>query len=212
MPLNPKTEALQQRLDALVKDADATKAKATAARRRVQAANLLLEEEQTTASDLERKADTAKELLLSSSSSSTTSDMIDGAAYDSALITNIHVQATAVPNIRQLVNIVLDTKSSNYAIWRDLMLMALTRYSLADHVLSDDAFTNNPAWTRMDDVALCWLTNTITADLQEVVREHDRPTRHLWLALENQFLGNHETCILSLDAVFRNFVQGDLCD
>jgi hypothetical protein len=69
--------------------------------------------------------------------------MVDGAAYDSALVTNLHVQATAVPNNRQLVNIVLDNTSSNYAIWRDLMLMALTRYSLTDHILSDDAFTDD---------------------------------------------------------------------
>jgi hypothetical protein len=81
------------------------------------------------------------------------------------------------------VNIVLDTTSSNYAIWHDLMLMALTQYSLAD----------DPAWIRMDTVVLCWLTKTIIVDLQEVVREHGRPARHLWLSLENQFLGNRET-------------------
>jgi hypothetical protein len=77
------------------------------------------------------------------------------------------------------VNIVLDTTSSNYAIWRDLMLMALTWYSLADHVLFDDTYTDDPTWTRMDVVVLCWFTNTITADLQEVVRERGRPVRYL---------------------------------
>jgi hypothetical protein len=65
------------------------------------------------------------------------------------------------------------------------MLMALTRYSLTDHVISDDAFTNDLAWTRMDAVILYWLTNTISSDLQEVVRERGHPARHLWLALEN---------------------------
>jgi hypothetical protein len=66
--------------------------------------------------------------------------MVDDAAYDSALVTNLHVQATTISNVRQLVNIVLDTTSFNYAIWCDLMLMALTRYSL-----TDDAFTDDPA-------------------------------------------------------------------
>jgi hypothetical protein len=111
--------------------------------------------------------------------------MVDGAAYDSALVTNLHVQATAVPNVRQLVSIMLDTTPSSYTIWRDLILMALTWYSLVDHVLSDDAFTDDPAWTRMDVVVLYWLTNTITADLQEVIWERGHPTRHLWLALKN---------------------------
>jgi hypothetical protein len=35
MPLDPETEALQQRLDTLVKDADAAEAKAAAARHHV---------------------------------------------------------------------------------------------------------------------------------------------------------------------------------
>jgi hypothetical protein len=109
-----------------------------------------------------------------------------------------------------LVNIVLATTSSNYANWRDLMMMALTRYSLTDHILFDDAFPNDPTWTRMDVVVLCWLNNTLTPNLQEVARERGRPTRHLWLTLENQFLSNRETRTLHLDAAFRNFVQSDL--
>jgi hypothetical protein len=87
MPSDPESDALQQRLNALVKDTDAAETKATAARRRVQVARLLLEEEQAAAADLERKAAAAKGLLPSSSSSSTTSDMVNGA-------TNLHVQAT----------------------------------------------------------------------------------------------------------------------
>jgi hypothetical protein len=90
------------------------------------------------------------------------------------------------------------------------MLMALTRYSLTDHILSDDAFTGDHAWTRMDIVVLCWLTNTITVDLQEVIWECGRPARQLWVALENQFLGNRETRTLHLDVAFRNFVQSNL--
>jgi hypothetical protein len=109
MPSDPETEALRQRLDALVKDADTAEAKATAAHRRVQAARLLLEEEQ--AADLERKATATKGVLPSPSSSSTTSDMVDGAAYDLALVTNLHVQVTVVPSVHQLMNIVLDTTS-----------------------------------------------------------------------------------------------------
>jgi hypothetical protein len=62
MPSDPETEALRQRLDALVKDADAPKAKAAAARRRVQATCQLLEEEHVTAADLERKAAATKDL------------------------------------------------------------------------------------------------------------------------------------------------------
>jgi ABC-type lipoprotein export system ATPase subunit len=91
MPSDPETEALRQRLDTLVKDADAVEAKAATARHRVQAPRLLLEEEQTASVDPERKAAVTKGLLLSSSLSSTTSDMVNGAAYNSALVTNIQI-------------------------------------------------------------------------------------------------------------------------
>jgi hypothetical protein len=60
MPSDPEIEAHRQWLDALVKDTDATEAKAAAARHRVQAARLLMEEEQAAAADLERKAAAAK--------------------------------------------------------------------------------------------------------------------------------------------------------
>jgi hypothetical protein len=58
----------------------------------------------------------------------------------------------------------------------------------------------------MDSVVLNWINNSISTDLHQVVQEHGCTARHLWLTIENQFLGNHEQCTLHLDAVFRNFV------
>jgi hypothetical protein len=62
----------------------------------------------------------------------------------------------------------------------------------------------------MDSVVLNRINNSISADLHQVVRERGCTTRHLWLAIENQFFGNREQRTLHLDAVFRTFVQGDL--
>jgi uncharacterized membrane protein YgcG len=42
-----------------------------------------------------------------------------------------------------------------------------------------------------------------------VVRERGCTVRHLWLAIENQFLGNREHRTLHLDASFHTFIQGD---
>jgi hypothetical protein len=41
------------------------------------------------------------------------------------------------------MNIVMDATSSNYAQWRDNMMLALTRYALADYVEFDDAFLDD---------------------------------------------------------------------
>jgi hypothetical protein len=62
----------------------------------------------------------------------------------------------------------------------------------------------------MDNVVLNWISNSISADLHQVVRERGCTARHLWLTIENQFLGNREQHTLYLDVVFRTFVQGDL--
>jgi hypothetical protein len=113
-----------------------------------------------------------------------------------------------VLNVRQLVNIVVNS-STNYASWRDLMEQALQRYALIKHV-TDDAPSNDPGWIRMDSVILNSISNSISADLHQVVRERGCTTCHLWLAIENQFLSNREQLTLHLDAAFRNFVQGDL--
>jgi hypothetical protein len=76
------------------------------------------------------------------------------------------------------------------------MEQALQRYALIKHVM-DDAPSNDPGWIRMDSVVL------------NVVRECGCTALHLWLAIENQFLGNREQRTLHLDAVFRTFVLGD---
>jgi hypothetical protein len=106
------------------------------------------------------------------------------------------------------VNIVLDS-STNYASWHDLIEQALQRYTLIKHA-TDDTPSNDPGWIRMDSVVLNWISNSISPDLHQVVRERGCMTHHLWLAIENQFLGNREQRTFHLDAVFHTFVQGDL--
>jgi hypothetical protein len=89
------------------------------------------------------------------------------------------------------------------------MEQALQRYFLIKHVM-DDAPSNDPGWIRMDNAVLNWISNSISVDLHQVVREHGCTARHLWLAIENQFLSNCEQRTLHLDAAFYTFVQGDL--
>jgi hypothetical protein len=98
------------RLESLVKDPNTAEAKATDARCRVQAPQKLLEEEQSTIADLERKVAVAKGLLSSSSTPSTPATASTDASSDAAIITNLHLQAMMVLNVRQLVNIVLELR------------------------------------------------------------------------------------------------------
>jgi hypothetical protein len=62
----------------------------------------------------------------------------------------------------------------------------------------------------MDSIVLNWISNSILMNHHQVVRERGCMVRHLWLTIENQFLGNCEHRTLHLDAAFHTFVQGDL--
>jgi hypothetical protein len=206
MPNDTEAAALRARLEAIIKEAEDAEAQAAAARRRVQAVSLLLVEE-SKATALEQTATAACQRVPSSSSSAsspaTAPPLIPTASstYEDTVVVGLHLQADAVLNVRQLVNIVLDSSSTNYACWRDLMEQALQRYVLLEHV-TDDALSTDPGWIRMDNVVLNWISNSISADLHQVVRERGCTARHLWLAIENQFF--------HLDAAFCTFIQGDL--
>jgi hypothetical protein len=62
----------------------------------------------------------------------------------------------------------------------------------------------------MDNVVKSWIWGTISPDLLDVVRQRGHTTHDTWLVLENNFLGNHETRALQIDATFQSFVQGNL--
>ena len=111
-------------------------------------------------------------------------------------------------NARSLVPTVLDT-AGNYPRWREQFLLAVTKYSLLDHVHSDSV-SALADWTRMDAVVKSWLYSTVSADLADAVIDHRASAREAWLAIEDHFLGNQETRALHLDAKFRAFAQGDL--
>jgi hypothetical protein len=156
MPDDIEAAALHARLEAIVKEAEA---QAAAARRRVQAARLLLEESKAAA--LEQTATAARQRVPSSSSSSSSpaaaSQLVPTASstYEDTVVVGLHLQAAAVLNVRQLVNIVLDS-STNYASWRDLMEQALQRYALIKHI-TDDAPSNDPGWTTLSKIKLFYI-------------------------------------------------------
>ena len=57
---------------------------------------------------------------------------------------------------------------------------------------------------------MSWIFETISLDIQDLVRTHGGTARQAWVTLEGQFLGNAEFRALQLDASFCTFEQGDL--
>jgi hypothetical protein len=188
MTTDTDTTALRTRLEAIVKEAEDTEEQAAAARRRVQATRLVLEEEETKAAALEQTAIAARQCVSTSSSAAASASQIvpaTSSSYEDTVVDGLHLQAAAVLNVRQLVNVVLDS-FTNYASWRDLMEQALQCYALIEHVTAD-APSNDPGWIRMDSVILNWINNPISSELHQVVRERDCTACHLWLAIDASF-------------------------
>jgi len=105
-----------------------------------------------------------------------------------------------VQNIRSLISVTLDLSSTHYAHWRDNILLTLGRYSLSGHILMDTTYS----------VVKSWIYDTISPDLQDVTQQRGHTAHDAWLALENHFLDNRESCILHINATFWSFIQGDL--
>jgi hypothetical protein len=128
MPNDTEAAFLCAQLEAIVKEAKDAEAQAATARRRIQAARLLLEESKAAA--LEQTATAACQHMPSSSSLSSSPvvalQLVPTASltYEDTVVNGLHLQAAAVLNVRQLVNIIIDS-STNYASWRDLMEQAL---------------------------------------------------------------------------------------
>jgi hypothetical protein len=130
---------------------------------------------------------------------------------DAAAVARLHSQAAVVQNIRNLIPVTLDLQASNFSKWRDYVLLILGRFALQDHVLGDVPPLPEPAWTRMDCVVVSWLFNTISADLLDVIHDHNGVTaRVTWLGLEEQFLNNRASHAMIVDVEFRTLTQGTL--
>jgi hypothetical protein len=150
MPDDTEDATLRARHEVIIKDAEA---QAVADRRRVQAAHLLLAEESKVTA-LEQTATAARQRVPSSPSSTSSptvaSPLVPTASstYEDTVVARLHLQAATVLNVRQLVNIVLDS-STNYACWRDLMSMlsSATPYSSMSRTTLRPLIRGGFGWT-----------------------------------------------------------------
>jgi hypothetical protein len=197
------------RNQALLEEAAILKS-ATAAQESVRSAAAALEAEHAKVDALEQQAAAIRARLRPPPDDDSLIGDDHSVCDEAAAVARLHSQAVAVQNIRNLIPIVLDQQSSNYK-WCGYVLLILGRFSLKDHVLSNDVRLLDPAWSRMDDVVVLWIFNTISPDLLDVIHERDGITaRAAWLGLEHQFLNNRESRAMLLDAEFRNLSQGAL--
>jgi hypothetical protein len=117
---------------------------------------------------------------------------------EASTIASLHTHAAGIHNIWSLVPVTLDVHSTQYSCWCDLVMLMLQRFTLDDHVTIDTT-SATPSWLRMDNVMRLWLLGSLSVDLQATVRERGSTARQVWLAIEDQFLGNRKARTLYLN-------------
>jgi hypothetical protein len=85
-----------------------------------------------------------------------------------------NTSASYVASIKVHVPITLDLQDSNYAKWHELFLVALGRYGLTAHVISDNDATPSDTsptsdWARDDYTVLSWIYGSISTELFGII-------------------------------------------
>jgi hypothetical protein len=122
----------------------------------------------------------------------------------------IWAQDTVLVNVKTLIPIILDKATNTYTKWHGMFLTVLDKYALTPHVLEDATHPDRPVWVQTDCVVLSWIFATISDDLQQSLMIRPRPTREAWCYLEDEFLGQKESCALLLETQFRNLRQDSM--
>jgi hypothetical protein len=86
---------------------------------------------------------------------------------------------------------------------------ALRCYALDNHVFTDK-INDTLYWYQYNGIVLTWMLGTLSVELQEIVHEPSEIAYRAWLAIEAQFLDNHESRALQLDEHFCAFNYGAL--
>jgi hypothetical protein len=91
------------------------------------------------------------------------------AEYENTMQSRFHAEAVAVINIKMMIPLVLEQTSTFYSRWRSLFLNTVTKYALDCLVLTDDDFSTDPHWHRMDCTIKSWLFGMVAPDLIEAM-------------------------------------------
>jgi hypothetical protein len=165
-----------------------------ASKERERAATRALEQERTLGATLTAQMATAQHLIIAPptvviETPPPTPEAPNASGLDTDHIVALHAQDAALHNIWSLVSIVLDPASSHYPRWWGQILLTLRRYVLDDHVLDDIVAPSSPTWSLMDTVVLSWLHDTITIELQDIIRDQAHTARRRGLLSRNTSSG-----------------------
>jgi hypothetical protein len=100
------------------------------------------------------------------------------------------VPAAAIQSIKSLISITLDVKGSNFTKWRNFCTIAVTKYALANHLVTEVPPADGER-SRLDCTILHWMHGSIAADILDMIMEEK--TNAVWTCITAPFGEKQET-------------------
>ncbi|XP_071680411.1 uncharacterized protein [Lolium perenne] len=116
-------------------------------------------------------------------------------------------QATNIQSVKALIPVTLDLKASNFTRWNTMVQIAVTTYTLADHLTTATPPADDDEWLRMDATVLCWLYGSVTPEITDMVMESPTTAYSIWQRIVALFRDNQQARAGYLGQKFRNIEQ-----
>ncbi|XP_074278238.1 uncharacterized protein LOC141601832 [Silene latifolia] len=114
--------------------------------------------------------------------------------------------AYSVSNIKNFVQITLETENVHYASWAELFLNTASAFDVLDHLVppKDTVINKDATWTRLDAIVKQWIYSTISVDLLHTILEPGSTAQAAWDRLKDIFNDNKHSRAVMLEQQFTN--------
>ncbi|XP_074303786.1 uncharacterized protein LOC141638278 [Silene latifolia] len=114
--------------------------------------------------------------------------------------------AYSVSNIKNFVQITLETENVHYASWAELFLNTASAFDVLDHLVppKDKVINKDVTWTHLDAIVQQWIYSTISLDLLHTILEPGSTAQAAWDRLKDIFNDNKHSRAVLLEQQFTN--------
>ncbi|XP_074277652.1 uncharacterized protein LOC141601282 [Silene latifolia] len=97
--------------------------------------------------------------------------------------------AYSVSNIKNDVQITLETENVHYASWAEIFLNTARAFDVLDHIApqKDGVIMKDATWDRLDAIVKQWIYSSISLDLLHTILEPGSTAQKAWDRLKDIF-------------------------
>ncbi|KAL9224868.1 hypothetical protein vseg_000862 [Gypsophila vaccaria] len=114
--------------------------------------------------------------------------------------------ANSVSNIKNYVQITLETENVHYASWVELFQNTARAFDVIDHIAppKDTVINKDAKWDRLDAIVKQWIYSSISLDLLHTILEPGSTAQTTWARLKDIFNDNRNSHTVMLEQQFTN--------